>query len=119
MAKVLIVLLTGTDPKEHATALHALLYAKGLAERGQDVKLVFDGAGTGWAPLFSAPDNPMKPLFDGLNGSGIIIGACEFCAGAFKVGEAVRQAGVCLLGDAGGHPDIPGLVASGYQLVVV
>ena len=47
--RIRIVLQAGTDSHEgRARALHAVLYASELADAGATVRLVFDGAGTGW-----------------------------------------------------------------------
>lgn len=47
--RILIVLQAGTDSHEgRARALHSVLYATELREAGATVRLVFDGAGTGW-----------------------------------------------------------------------
>ena len=47
--KILIVLQAGTESHEgRARALHSVLYATELAETGATVRLVFDGASTGW-----------------------------------------------------------------------
>ncbi len=47
--KILIILQAGTESHEgSARALHSVLYAKELADAGATIRLVFDGAGTGW-----------------------------------------------------------------------
>jgi hypothetical protein len=43
--------------------------------------------------------------------------ACEFCAGAFGVGEAIDDAGVVTLDDHDGHPSIRSLVDDGYEII--
>ncbi|MBI2303313.1 MAG: DsrE family protein [Chloroflexi bacterium] len=119
MAKVAIALLTGTDEREHARVFHALLYTKGLVESGQEVKLIFDGAGTGWVQALADPKERLNSLFTELKGSGVVAGACEFCSAHFASHESIRQAGVSLLAECGGHPDIASLIGDGYQLVVI
>ena len=46
--------------REWPGLLHSLLYSKELHERGHDVRLVFDGAGTEWAARLHQPDGDEK-----------------------------------------------------------
>lgn len=47
--KIRIILQAGTESHEgSARALHSVLYTKELADAGATIRLVFDGAGTGW-----------------------------------------------------------------------
>ena len=66
--KFAIILQAGKETHEGmARAVHALLYATELKERGYAVVLIFDGAGTEWADEFSNPDSQSKllPIYKG------------------------------------------------------
>lgn len=119
MAKIAIFLLSGTASSEMAKAFHALLYARQLKEAGEEVKLVFDGAGTGWIPELGKPENRLHSLFLRVKELGVIDGVCDFCAGIYSNKEAIQQQGLPLAGEADGHPDIVRLVREGYQVVVL
>lgn len=86
---------------------------------GTAVKVIFDGAGTTWLKTFADPEHKYHDVFRVVNNLGLIAGACEYCAGAFGVTEAVKQAGIPLAGEAGGHPSLAGLVAQGYSPLIL
>ncbi|MBI3074336.1 MAG: DsrE family protein [Deltaproteobacteria bacterium] len=119
--KLLIILQADTDRHEGmARALHALLYAKELKTAGHAVTLVFDGAGTGWAKLMREPKNHLHGKYKELMGLGVVEVICDFCAGAFKVRDDLKQApGVKLDGEVEGHPSLTKWVAQGYQVIVL
>lgn len=106
-------------PQELARALHGLLYAQDLHNAGHAVKVVFDGAGTTWLKTFADPEHKYHDVFRTVNNLGLIAAACEYCASAFGVTEAVRQAGIPLSGEAAGHPSLAALVAEGYTPLIL
>lgn len=116
MAKISVVVLAGTD--SHADlgrVLNALELVKEAAQAGDQTELVFDGAGVQWIPELENPEHKLHPLFDELRG--FIAGACEFCANAFEVGEAVKDADISLLGEFEGHPSLRQRVADGFAVL--
>ena len=57
----------------------------------------------------------MRELFDGVRDK--VAGVCEYCAGAFGVKEAVRAAGLPLIGEFDGHPSLARRISEGRQVV--
>lgn len=120
--KFVVILQAGRESHEGmARAVHALLYTKELKEHGHDAVLVFDGAGTEWAEEWTKPDSAHKltPLYRELHKMGITEVICDFCAGAFKVKEALKEREASLVAEYEGHPSIAKWAAKGYQLVVL
>lgn len=117
MAKVAILLLTGTAGGERAKAFHALLLARGLKEAGDEVKLIFDGAGTGWIGTFADPQDRLHSLYEQVKAMGVVHGVCDFCAGHYSDKDLVQKEGLPLRGEAGGHPDLVDLIRQGYQII--
>ena len=120
--KYAIILQAGKATHEGmARAVHALLYAKELYEHGHEVLLVFDGAGTEWAEELSNPasDSALRPLYEELEGTGIVQVVCDFCAGSFNVKDLLAGRPLTLSGEYSGHPSIATLVDEGYQLLVL
>jgi hypothetical protein len=116
MAKLSVVLLAGTDlHSDLARTLNALALVKEAKEAGDDVELIFDGAGVSWIPELNNPEHKLHGMFNGVKDR--IAGACEFCAGAFDVKEEVREAGIRYLSEFEGHPSLRKRVAEGYQIV--
>lgn len=123
-AKMAIILQAGTETHEGlARALHSLLYSKELREHGADVRLVFDGAGTGWLAEFHKAATPqakgLGKLFDELKQEGVTYEVCDYCSGAFGVRDELSAYGEALSAQYLDHPSIAGLVEDGYQLLVL
>jgi hypothetical protein len=116
MAKAAIVVLTGTESHaDKGRLVNGLQTAAEFAETdGDAVELIFDGAGTQWIPELEDPDNDLHELYQSLRDDA---SACDFCSGAFGVGDAVADAGVVTLDDHNGHPSIRSLVDDGYEVI--
>lgn len=116
MPKISVVVLADTE--SHADLgrmFNALELVKEAAEAGDQVELVFDGAGTRWVPELIKPSHKAHGVFEKIRPH--VAGACAFCASAFEVKDAVREAGVPFLGDYEGHPSLRRRVAEGYEIV--
>jgi hypothetical protein len=116
MAKAAIVILAGTESHENLGRMfNALETAREFVEtEGDEVKVVFDGAGTEWIPELADPEGDYAELY------GIIedhVEVCEYCAGAFEVADEVEAAGVPTADEHNGHPSIRGLVEDGYEVI--
>jgi DsrE/DsrF-like family len=121
--KILIVLQAGVETHEgRARALHSVLYATELAEAGAVVRLVFDGAGTGWLARWTGDGKPPSraaQLFDTLRERGVAYEVCDYCAGAFEVREELMAAGEPLTGGYMDHPSIVAHVADGFAVWIL
>ncbi len=116
MVKVAIVVLADTETHEDMARVHnALLAAKEFKEANDDVKLIFDGAGTKWIKELSKPDHLFHELFELLKGKST--GVCSFCAGAFGVKESVLTSNIPLMEEYEGHPSFRELIVEGYQII--
>lgn len=116
MARISVVLLAGTEQhSDLARTLNALALVKEAKEAGDEVELVFDGAGVSWIPELNQPDHKLHGMFNAVKDK--VAGACEFCAGAFDVKDEVREAGISYLSEFEGHPSIRRRVADGYEIV--
>lgn len=116
MAKISVVLLADTEAHgDLARALNALELVREAAGAGDEVELVFDGAGVAWIPELSEPEHKLHEVFESVRDR--VAGACEFCAGAFEVKDDVREAGVAFLSEFEGHPSLRQRIADGYQIV--
>lgn len=113
------VILVHASENETAKALHSLLYAQELKEAGNEVKVIFDGAGTVWVKKFENPENKYNPLYKAVKKLGVIEGVCEHCAVSFGVENEVKQSGLLALGERNGHPSLAQLVAEDYQIITL
>lgn len=65
MAKAAIVVLADTESHENLGRIaNALTSAKEFKEAGDEVTIVFDGAGTRWVPELSDPDHRLNKTFE-------------------------------------------------------
>lgn len=116
MSKVGIVVLA--DVVTHGDlgrVVNALMTAKEFKEAGDEVQIVFDGAGTQWPGVLSDESHRGHRLYEDV--ADAVSGACGYCAHAFETEATVRDAGVKLLDEFHGHPSIRSLVNRGYQII--
>jgi hypothetical protein len=114
--KIAIVLLAGSDSSEGTGRMaNAFITALEAQDAGDEVRVIFDGAGTTWLKVLADPDHKYHRLLEQVRGS--VTGACLYCARAYGVVEDVERAGVPLLDEYKAHPSIRGLVADGFQVL--
>lgn len=116
MPNAAIVVLAGTD--SHADlgrVVNALIAAKEFKEAGDDVRLIFDGAGTQWPGVLSDPQHKAHKAYEAVHD--VVAGACGYCAKAFHAEDSVHAADVHLLDEYEGHPSIRSLVHDGFQVI--
>ena len=116
MANAAIVVLAGNESHaDYGRLANALEAAKEFAETdGDNVRLIFDGAGTQWIPELEDPEGDYHELFAAVKEHAAV---CDFCASAFDVAEAVDAAGLDRLDEYDGHPSIRDLVADDYEII--
>lgn len=115
MVKAAIVVLADTE--SHADlgrVVNALQAAKEFSDEGDEVKLIFDGAGTQWVPELEDPEHPSNALFESLSE---IVAVCDYCADAFHVGDEVDESDVERVAEFNRHPSLRQLVADGYEVI--
>jgi len=117
MAKIGIVVFSDTDTMEAVGKVsNAFMLALEAIENGDDLKIIFEGAGTKWIGELEKEDNKMHQLY--LSVKDKITGVCSYCAQAFGVKSSVEKAGVTLLADFKGHPSLRNLVADGFEILI-
>jgi hypothetical protein len=116
MAKAAVIILAGTDGHTNLGRLvNGLETAKEFAEtEGDEVEVVFDGAGATWIPELEDEDSDHHELYQSVRD---VTAVCEFCSGAFGVGDAVAESGVPTINENDGHPSIRSLVEDGYEII--
>jgi hypothetical protein len=116
MPKAAIIVLADTDsPGDLGRAVNALTTAKDFKEAGDDVVVVFDGAGTKWIPTLSDADHKYSGLFREIRDK--VAGACEYCADAYGVRRGVEESGIELVDEYEHHPSLRRYAADGYQVI--
>ena len=116
MAKAAIVILAGNETHaDHARLANGLEAAKEFAEtEGDEVELIFDGAGTQWIPELEDEESDYHGLYQAVRDDAAV---CDYCSGAFGVEDAVADSGLVTLDDYDGHPSIRSLVDDDYEII--
>jgi sulfur relay (sulfurtransferase) complex TusBCD TusD component (DsrE family) len=114
--KLAVVLLAGSDTADGTGRMaNAFITALEAQEAGDEVRIVFDGAGTTWLKALADPQHKYHRLLEKVRGS--VVGACLYCARAYGVVEDVERAGIPLLDEYRDHPSIRGMVADGFHVL--
>lgn len=114
--RVSLVVVADTEtPEDLGRVTNALVAAQEFKEAGDEVVLVFDGAGTKWPSVLSSPEHMGHPLYEAI--SDRIVGACDYCAGAFGATDGLRATGIPLVDEYHHHPSFRRMIEGGYQVI--
>jgi hypothetical protein len=121
--KAAVIVLS--DPKsgtEEALGrlFNALATTWEFKQRGDDVRLLFQGAGTRWAGELQREGHPARELYQSVEDR--VEGISCACADVFGAGKAADEAGFDRLRDnavpgTSGLPSLRRLVQEGYQVL--
>lgn len=116
MNKVAMIVLCDVDSFEHIGRIfNALTAVKEYKDAGDDVRLIFDGAGTKWVGMLGNAEHKAHDLYEAVKDK--VTGACAFCAGVFGAAEQVKSGGIALLDEFSGHPSFQRLSSQGYSII--
>lgn len=116
MAKVAVLVLSDTDTREGlGRTVNAMIATKEFKDAGDEVRLVFDGAGTKWVGELGNPDHRYHELFEAVRDR--VAGACGYCAHAFGAEQDVHREKIALLDEFELHPSLRRLVVEGFQVL--
>jgi hypothetical protein len=121
--KTAIVVLS--DPKAGSEEslgrlFNALAAAYDFKTRGQEVSVVFQGAGTRWAGLIADPSHPGHTLYKAVEDK--VAGVSLGCADVFNARASAESNGFKLIADnlapgTTGLPSLASYVADGYTVL--
>ena len=116
MSKAAIIILAAGDaPESLGRVVNAFMAAHEFKQAGDEVRILFDGAGVQAAVAFAKKDHKYHELFQRVSDK--IVGACEYCSGAYEVTDEVKSAGLQLIDEFKGHPSFRSLVNEGFTLL--
>jgi hypothetical protein len=114
--KVAVLVLADTETHvDRPRSANASTTTYEFKEAGDEVDLIFTGAGTKWVGELSDPDHRLHRAFEMVRDE--VAGACRAFATAFGVREKVQTSGVSLLAEYKGHQSLRERVAQGYQVI--
>jgi hypothetical protein len=122
MKAAIIVLSDPEAATEEALGrlFNALAVAYDFKQSGDDVTLLFQGAGTRWIGELTQADHPGRALFEAVKD--VVAGVSCGCADVFGASEVVEQSGFESIGEnlapgTTGLPSLRKLVAEGYTIL--
>lgn len=116
MKKFAVFVFADTETKEGlGRVVNAMEMIKELDENGHEVKLFFDGYGTGWPAKLVSKDHIAHKLYESVKGK--VNGACMFCATAFGTKGGVQQCSIKLVDEYDQHISIGKIVSDGYHII--
>lgn len=115
MNKVAIVVYSKLEGAGTSAVYRALMFADELLRAGDDVALVFDGAGSSALAEVLRPENALHRAWQ--KAAPALRGACAYCAKAYQVRDLLEAAGIPMLGDDRGHASLRGLLLEGRQII--
>lgn len=107
-----------TPPEGHGNGskiYRALRTAQELHEAGDEVQIVFDGAGTEALAAISQSGHDLYAAFDKVHN--LVAGACAVCAQSYGVKEQLAASGFPLLRDYRGEASMAKYIHEGYQII--
>ncbi len=116
MSKAVVIVLA--DVESHGDlgrVVNALETVKEFQEHGEEVALIFDGAGTRWPAKLADPQHPAHPLYEQVENS--VAGVCKYCANAFGAADEAEVLGIPFIAEHDGHPSVYKYASAGYDVV--
>lgn len=113
--RVAVVIYSNITSEAPSRAYRAMGFVSELLEAGDDVTLLFDGGGT--ATLAAVLDASHDLHRSWRKASPALRGACDYCAKAYGVHDALLAAGVPMLKQHRGHASLRDLLVEGRQII--
>ena len=115
MTKAAILVLAGTEsPADTGRVVNALEAAREFDQAGDELELIFDGAGTQWVGELEDEEHDYHDLYQSVRDE---VSVCDYCATAYDVDDVVDAEGLERLDEFEGHPSLRSLVEGGYEVI--
>lgn len=117
MNRAAIIVYTDTESAEGiGRVMNALETAKEFKEHDEDVRLIFDGAGTKWIPELEDESHRLHPLYRTVKPETQV---CDYCAEEFHIIDEVENHGLEIIDEYEGHPSVRSMVDDGYEVITL
>jgi hypothetical protein len=113
MKKIALFVFNG-DPM---CFIHVLLNALDMKAKGDDAKIIIEGASVKLIPELVKSDNPLNGLWKKNLTAGLVEGVCKACSSKLGTLEAAKEQGLTLLDDMSGHPGMWAYRDKGYEII--
>lgn len=99
--------------------VHVLLNALDMAEKGHEVKVIFEGAATKQIAELSDASKPFAQLYAQVKDKGLVAAVCKACAAKTQSLDAAQAQGLPIRAEMSGHPPLAEYVEAGYQIITL
>ena len=113
MKKIALFVFNG-DPM---CFIHVLLNALDMKAKGDEVKIIIEGASVRLIPELIKSGNPLNGLWKKNLEAGLVEGVCKACSNKLGTLEAAKEQGLTLLDDMSGHPSMSAYHNKGYEII--
>lgn len=113
MKKIALFVFNG-DPM---CFIHVLLNALDMKAKGDEVKIIIEGASVKLITELVKPDNPLNGLWKKSLEQDLVEGVCKACANKLGTLDAAKEQGLTLLDDMSGHPAMSAYQAKGFEII--
>ncbi|MBC8206215.1 MAG: DsrE family protein [Kiritimatiellaeota bacterium] len=97
--------------------IHVVLNALDMHTKGEDVKIIVEGAAVKLVPELVKPENPLNGLWKKCLGAGLVEGVCKACSNKLGTLDDAKEQGLPLLSDMAGHPGMSAYREQGYEII--
>ena len=115
MLKIALVLYSKLEGPGKSAIYRALMFADELRRNGDDVTIVFDGAGSTALAALIDPAHDLHRVW--MKVAPALRGVCSYCAKSYGVKDTLEAAGVPLLTDDKNHASLRNLLLEGRQII--
>jgi hypothetical protein len=99
--------------------VHVLLNALDMAEKGHEVKIIFEGAATKQIAELADASKPFAKLYAQVKEKGLVAAVCKACAAKMEALEAAQTQGLPISAEMSGHPSLAQYLEAGYQIITL
>jgi len=97
--------------------IHVLLNALEMHAKGDDARIILEGASVKLVPELVKSGNPLQALWQKSREAGLVEGVCKACSSKLGTLDAAREQGLTLLDEMSGHPALSTYRANGYEII--
>jgi len=97
--------------------IHVLLNALDMKAKGDEAKIIIEGASVKLIPELVKSGNPLNGLWKKNLEAGLVEGVCKACSSKLGTLEAAKKQGLTLLDDMSGHPGMSVYRDKGYEII--
>ncbi len=97
--------------------IHVLLNALDMKEKGNESRIILEGASVKLLNELYKPGNPLNKLWEKALDLNLVQGVCKACSSKLGTLKDAESHGLTLLGDMSGHPAMLEYIKDGFEII--